>query len=263
MKIGIVMPLKAKAVSKDWKITSENLHSTVNSVINQTNRSFCAAVIGHDKPDFMDHLKAESNCSFIEYTEFEPPVIDDNEAQNQLKYEFDRCTKILKGIMTLKTENPDITHWFSLDADDLIRNDFVEKLEKYSQADSIILENGYFYFKKNGVLNIEDEFSAYCGSCTILSDKLLKKLPAKIDEKSYRATLFGDVSHVHMRKHITALGHSIAIPNERLIMYVRDNGENISNAAYCNTPIKKFKKFVKMRLRSKNIDKEVKLGFGI
>ena len=46
-------------------------------------------------------------------------------------------------------------------------------------------------------------------------------------------------------------------------MYVRDNGENISNAAYCNTAYKKLKKAIKMLIKAKRVDPEERKSFGI
>lgn len=263
MRIGIVIPLKSKKVAKNWDTTTRNLQATVDSVLAQSSENFNAVVVGHDCPEFLkDNSYQNSKCEFLKYSDFEPPVAGEVEAENQLKYEFDRCTKILRGIMHLRDQNPSITHWFALDADDLIRNNFVQALEKYKEFDAIILEYGYFYFKSTGIINKENEFSAYCGSSSIVSDRVFT-LPATVDDKSFRSTPFGNISHVHMRQRLEADGWSIGVPDERLIMYVRDNGENISNDAYCNTPYKTFKKIVKSVLRYKPVSKEVRASFGL
>lgn len=263
MRIGIVIPLKSKKVAKNWDTTTRNLQATVDSVLAQTSENFNAVVVGHECPDFFkDDLYQSSKCEFLQYSDFEPPVAGEVEADNQLKYEFDRCTKILRGIMHLRNQNPSITHWFALDADDLIRESFVEALERYKEFDAIILEHGYFYFKSTGIINKEDEFSAYCGSSSIISDRVFS-LPETVDERSFRSTPFGNISHVHMKQRLEADGWSIAVPAERVIMYVRDNGENISNDAYCNTPYRKFKKIVKSVLRYQRVSRDVKASFGL
>lgn len=263
MRIGIVIPLKSKKVAKNWDTTTKNLKATVDSVLAQSSENFNAVVVGHDCPEFLkDDSYQNSKCEFLKYSDFEPPVAGEVEAENQLKYEFDRCTKILRGIMHLRDQNPSITHWFALDADDLIRNDFVRALENYEKSNVIILDNGYFYFKNSGIINEENEFSAYCGSSAVISDRVFS-LPDTVDERSYRSTPFGSISHVHMKQRLEADGWSISIPDERIIMYVRDNGENISNDAYCNTPYKKIKKIVKSIVRYKSVTREVKVSFGL
>lgn len=262
MKVGIVIPLKAKTVSKNWSVTCENVESTVGSVLAQKDNRYRSIVVGHDKPGFMDELNADEKCIFKEFTELQPPEVGENEMDNQQKYEVDRCMKILKGIMELKKHHPDITYWFALDADDLVHDEFIQVLQSYDEVDAIILNKGYFLFKNTGIINNEDGFSAYCGSSAVLSDKLFD-LPEKISDNTYRSIPFGAISHVHMEKRLSDKGCSIKVPTERLIMYVRDNGENISNAAYCNTHYKKFKKFLKMLLRAKRVSSQIRNSFGI
>ena len=263
MKIGIVIPFKSKEVSKNWDVTCRNLKATVDSVLAQTSDDYTAVVVGHDCPDFFksEHYK-NSKCNFLHYKDFSPPKIGSDEMQNQLKYEFDRCTKILRGIMQIKESDPSVTHWFSLDADDLVHDNFVSVLSDYESAGAIILERGFVYFKNTGIINEENEFSAYCGSSSIISDEYFN-LPETVDEESYRRTPFGSISHVHMKQRMLENGVAITIPDERLIMYVRDNGENISNKAYNNTFYRKLKKFVKMLIRCKFLNKDVRSHFGL
>jgi hypothetical protein len=263
VKIGIVIPLKSKKVAKNWDATSRNLQATVNSVLAQNSNDYSAVVVGHDRPDFFkDDYYKNSKCKFIHYKDFAPPKVGQNEAENQLKYEFDRCTKILRGVMHLKENIPFTSHWFALDADDLIHDKFVTFLSAYNNVGAIILEKGYFYFKNTGIINEENEFSAYCGSSAIISDRYFN-LPDVVDEKSYRKTPFGRISHVHMKQRMLNDGVSVSVPDERLIMYVRDNGENISNDAYCNTFYKKLKKFIKMFLKLRFVGRDVRAHFGL
>lgn len=262
MKIGIVIPLKAQAVSTDWHVTCSNVESTVNSVISQNDSRFQCVVIGHDKPKFMNKFGFDQKCYFKTATNLPLPEVDGGVEANQLKYEADRCTKILIGIIELKQRYPDITHWFALDADDLVHNRFVEILQMYGEKDGIILDKGYFLYKNTGIINVEDEFSAYCGSSAVLSDKFMS-FSENVDAKDFRSIPFGSISHVHMRETLLNSGHSVGLPQERLVMYVRDNGENISNVAYYNTPYKIVKKNIKMLLRAKKLSPDIRSSFGI
>lgn len=263
MKIGIVIPLKAKKVSKNWNVTCSNLKNTVNSVAQQTSNLFECVVIGHDLPDFMSRGEIlNGSINFSKFDTFPPPNIGVDEADNQLKYEFDRCNKILAGILYLKKSYPDITHWFSLDADDLISDKFIEAMQKYNIADGIILDYGYILFKSTGVINLENEFSAYCGSSAIISDKLIK-VPNLIEENTYRTIPFGNYSHVNMRRRLQQSGYNVVVAHDRVVMYVRDNGENISNAAYANTLHKKLKKIFKMILKFQYVNKAIRKSFGL
>jgi len=263
VKVGIVIPFKSKKVAKDWDVACENLNATVDSVLNQKSCNYRAVVVGHDQPEFFeDEHYTESNCPFLYYTDFPPPEAGEDEAENQLKYEFDRCSKILRGIMHLKGRFPDISHWFALDADDLIHDEFISCISEYESADAIILENGYFYFKSTGIINKENEFSAYCGSSAIISDKYFY-LPEVFGPRSFKTIPFGGISHVHMKQKMLERGANVVVPDERLIMYVRDNGENISNDAYCNAYYKKLKKFIKMLIRFRFLKNDLRAHFGM
>lgn len=263
MKVGIVIPLKSKSVSKDWGVTCENLKSTISSVDNQRSNLFECVVVGHDVPDFMKIYNLQNKkIKFKDFDTFPPPVRGLIESENQLKYEFDRCHKILAGITYLKEKYKDITHWFSLDADDLISDRFIVDLQKYNFADGVILDYGYTYFKRTGIINKENEFSAYCGSSALISDKLIK-LPKIIEKNSHRSIPFGNFSHVNMRSRLVESGYNIVVADERIVMYVRDNGENISNAAYTDTIYKKIKKFTKMILRYQYVNTAIRRSFGL
>ena len=270
MYIGIVIPLKAKAVSKNWDMVCKNLKRTVTSILAQSSTEFSAIVVGHDKPDFLEEIRdsidLKGSCYFLPFNDFPPPTLYQNDIEtNQLRYESDRCNKILKGIMHLsKNSSPAISHWFALDADDLLSNVFVETLPLYEGSDAIVLDNGYFLFNSTGIINEENSFSAYCGSSAILSNALMS-LPDKVTSiDSYKKAMpYGSISHVFMKDKLTEVGLKVVIPEKRIIMYVRDNGENISKEAYGTRLFQKFKKYVKMLLKFKFRSAKIKEEFGL
>ena len=51
---------------------------------------------------------------------------------------------------SISSQNADITHWFALDADDLLHDEFIEELQKYEEKPAIILNHGYVLFKNRG-----------------------------------------------------------------------------------------------------------------
>lgn len=255
MKIGIVIPLKAKVVSKNWDIVEAALQKTLNSVLKQTSSSFQVAVIGHDCPDFLKDMEHNQKKIFIQFNELAPPIIiADDEVNNQLRYEVDRCSKILKGIIILDKFDGAISHWFALDADDLLHNTFIETIVGIGDYDAFIIEKGYFYFTRWNIFNINDEFSAYCGSSAVLSTRLFK-LPEMIASSiTHRDIPFGNTSHVYMKKFLDDKGYSVCVPDKRLVTYVRDNGDNISDGNL-NSLYKRTRKFIAMLVRAKFISK--------
>lgn len=262
MLIGIVVPLKAKQVSNKWCVTCENLKLTLSSVMAQTDGNFKCLVVGHDEPEFFDNLKCQHCVSFASVDNLVPPQPGTDEVKNQLLYEADRCVKILTGMVALKRRHPCIDYWYVLDADDLIRNDFVQRMQEYDGVDAIILDSGYSFYANRQIYNREDKLSQYCGSTVVLSERLCK-VSTSVSALDYRSVPFGNISHVYMRDELINMNYSVAIPDERLVMYVRDHGENISNLAYYNTRWRKLKKSIKARVNSFRISSDLNKRFGM
>jgi hypothetical protein len=226
--LGIVIPLKAKSVSTDWNKVCLVLKQTIDSVLNQTSHQYRCVVVGHDKPDFfnVDTYQNHNKVEFIYFDELEPPnrSLFGGE-QLQLMYEVDRCTKIAKGMLVL--QSCDISNWFALDADDLIHKDMVKLLTKWNASQPIIFDNGYFLYDHLHLLNKTQQFSLYCGSCCIIPANMTQ-VPKVIDSNCYRTIFFGKYSHVLYKTEFVEQGITYFIPDQRLTMYVRSHGENIS-----------------------------------
>lgn len=262
MKIGILIPLKAKAVAKNWSEVEASAFATVCSVLNQSNDAFSVALVGHDCPASIQALKHQDKSVFVPFEAFPPPQIDPkDEMGNQKKYEIDRCSKILKGMQTLAARDPDITHWFALDADDLVHKDFVKTLLEAGNQQGYIIENGYFYFSKWNIFNATNEFYYYCGSSAVISDELCQ-IPDHLTPDSYREIPFGAISHVHMKQHFDQNQLSYHIPEKKLLTYVRANGDNISDG-YLDTRYKKFRAFASMLVKFSYLSSQEKRNFGL
>lgn len=259
-KLGIVIPLKSRSVSQNWQIVCKTLERTVNSVRRQDANSFEFVVVGHDMPDFFQKEKIEDN--FVKFTEYPAP----NKAKHsgydlQLKYEFDRCSKIAKGMLHL-SKAYNITHWFALDADDVLCSDFVKNIESLvSDADCVVLKSGYFYYENFGLFNYTAEFDQYCGSSLVISN-LYTDIPKKIDDKSFKQTVFGKYSHVHAERELSALGLRIAYPKLPIITYVRENRENISEY-YTSGIIRKAKIYLKALIKMKYLSSDARKRLNI
>ena len=244
MKIAIVIPLKAKKVADNWKIVEDSLFKTLQSIRQQTDSNFYACVTGHDSPHYLtDNTTLFEHIDFVPFDELAPPTLCNDSSKNQEKFEKDRCAKIQSGYKYLQDKYADITHLFPLDADDLLHKDFVRTLVTLGHSNYII-ENGYFYYLSSRLVNKTTSFSTYCGSSAILSRQLIEK---ELEQEG--RFLFKHIGHVNMRDYLDKSGISFAVPQERLVMYVRDNGENISrqvNGSFA----RKFKRNTIMWLKS-------------
>ena len=66
-----------------------------------------------------------------------------------------------------------------------------------------------------------------------------------------------------MKTKLIEQGHSVAIPAGRLVVCVRDNGDNISTKEYYGSMVQKFKQNIKMRLRARLLTGEFRQNFGV
>ena len=186
MKIGIVIPLKSRMVSNDWSATVNNLRATLASVNNQSSKSFSCVVVCHEAPN----ISSFENIAIEKDIQIPVPKLGQNPSINQLLYEEDRCKKILFGIFILKKKHDDITHWFALDADDLLHQDFIWSVESKLEYDAIVIKKGYIFYSDKKVFNWENNFDQYCGSSAIIGSDLLGEHEA-ISKMDFRKTIYG------------------------------------------------------------------------
>lgn len=265
MIIGIVIPLKARLVSTDWKQTSRVLAQTVQSLNNQTSKSFKAVICGHNAPTFIgeENDLLSENIFFCKYDATEPPTAEADQRTTYLKREFDRCNKIQAGIQYLNNLFGDeITHWFPLDADDLVRSDFVARMRLHSERQAVIMDHGYQLHHSSGTVNQLDEFSQWCGSSALLSRELVK-IPADFSPSEATKMIFRAVSHNLLRDELIERGVNLAIERERLVMYVLGHGDNLSFQYRRSGIIEAMKTRIKFLLRSVGGSKAIKNSFGI
>lgn len=248
MILGIAIPLKAKCVAKDWDTTCRLLQRTVDSAINQTSPCFQIVVCGHDKPIFLDAEKY-SSVVFKRYTDTPPPTGDKSIEAGYLQFEFDRCNKIHRGLETLNNLNDDITHWFALDGDDLMRCDFVEVLSQYKDYDAVIIDNGYQLDSNRSMVTKCDSFSQWCGSSSVIARKIFE-IPKSIEIPYCYDVPFRKFSHVAMLECLRESGFSVAVAKERLMIYVVNHNGNLSDGAYYNNGfIKKLRGWLGIYLK--------------
>lgn len=143
---------------------------------------FSALVCGHDQPPFMKKTTTpvDGAITFVPYTTT-PPSGNAREKSGYLKYEFDRCNEIQRGMQFLEnSDRAKVRHWHALDADDLIRHDFVEEPQKYTDRDAIVIDDGYQLHKSTEIVTELNEFSRWCGSSAILK-RTITPIPKSFD----------------------------------------------------------------------------------
>ncbi len=211
-KLGIVIPLKARAVSADWERVCANLANTLASITQQSNVAYQCVVVGHDDPHLPVHFLA---------TDIDVPQVAELQGQAlRLAYEKDRSLKVILGLDYLA--KTDCSHFFALDADDLLHQDFVQHLSQFDLPQSFIIKHGYMHYVDKQMVNPTQEFDVYCGSCAVISKATLNACLAK------QHYFYDHIAHCDFQHYFEQQQVPYTIPSQSLMMYVRDNGENIS-----------------------------------
>lgn len=218
--LGIVIPLKSKVVSKNWLDVTEALQKTLGSIQNQTIEQVMTVVVCHEVPDIP--IRHCQGFQFISVDQFPPPNVKGLERKpRQLLYEKDRTQKINIGVKALLERG--CTHIFSLDADDLIHRDFTQTIKNNASAQAILLKRGFLNFQQYNVVNYTESFDVFCGSCCVMNASTVY---LQRDNELY--TFFEWYSHPNYEKSLKMIGMEYVVPEEYIVMYMREHGENIS-----------------------------------
>ncbi|OZG73423.1 hypothetical protein BTA51_10380 [Hahella sp. CCB-MM4] len=247
MKLGIVIPLKSKQVSRNWQVTCESLKKTVGSLLNQTNTNFDFIVVGHECPDLLKDMSWQGKPVFHSITEIAPPNF---EGVTQDDYTKDKNSKIAKGIMLLKERNEEVEYWFPLDADDLVSKQLVSTIDSLPAVAGMILDGGFlFYNRQNRILPCS-QLSQYCGSTGIIADQYIN-CPDTFSQESIRSIPFCRYSHMGLDKFFEKEAKApYKVIQDKLVVYILSHGDNISDG-YRESKLSQLKAYLKPYLKGR------------
>ena len=258
MKLGIVIPLKSKRVSRNWKTTKDSLHRTLNSIENQVCRNFCVAVVGHEVPE--DLVKIFPDVIFESINLPVPNRKDPDFSHRTLL--IDKGLKIVKGFQILQKH--DVDYWFQLDSDDLLRDDFVETLQLVVGKSGGIIQGGYFmYFKQNKVIPTE-EMVLHSGSTFIMAARHVK-IPTETDlqEQHMKCSPLGRYPHMTIADYFAKeVKEDYVVFKKPILGYVLASGDNISDV-WRDTSLKKIRSILKPYIKGQRFTKTLKKRFGV
>ena len=122
--LAVVIPLKSQKVAKNWAATSRALSATLRSLRRQTSNAFVAVVVGHECPVISEQKGWSFHSLEIEIPEL--AAGGDYGKRDDFDRILDKNRKIARGVQLLWGSSP--THWFYLDADDVLDVGFVERV---------------------------------------------------------------------------------------------------------------------------------------
>lgn len=251
--LGIVIPLKSKKNANDWAQVSESLARTVKSVVGQKCNLWRCAIVGHEAPGC--ELDLSANVSFHNVNDLEAICFDGwDPKERQQAITTDKNTKLYQAVMHLQGKG--ITHWFALDADDLLRDDFVEHALSLNSSVGGVIRNGYILdFRTNTLVPKRNIFEA-CGSTSVLTEN---SMSPKTD--GMMGVPWTRYSHLKMPTYYSKeLGKTCSWIDEPVVCYVTQHGENAS-VDYKSTLIGRIKRTLKTSLRGRKFVGKRKASF--
>lgn len=258
MKIGIVIPLKSKRISRNWAVTTESLKNTLLSIQNQTNRNFEVVVAGHEIPEDVMSEFPDFNFVTVDF-----PVPDRSAPDFCHRHLLiDKGLKIVRGFQALQPCG--IDYWFQLDSDDLIRNDFVELLQSLEGQSGAIIQGGYFVYSSIDRVLETKEMVLYSGSTCVLAAKHVQvPTDVELDEDHMNCSPYGRYPHMTIAKYFEdEVKEEYQVITEPVLGYVLGNGDNISDARR-GSWVKKLRSRSRPYLRGKKFKKTLKQRFGV
>lgn len=266
MKLAIIIPFKSKTVSKSWDCACQSLYNSLLSIKNQTNSSYLALIVGHEKPEKLDDYLSDN----ILFTSVNFPPPDKNSSSfDILDYSLDKNKKIALGVQYLIKKKEKIGYWYQLDSDDLLSHNFVETILTHTPKPGFIIEHGYFYYQKQKRLIPENNLSVFCGSVLVIADEHMTKpqvdltIVDNVTRKNISVVPWCRYAHFNYYNFfIEELSTNATVINKKLLCYVLANGHNISDARR-NKWIIKLKQFLKPYIKGIRINKELSKQFSI
>lgn len=224
MKLGIVIPLKSKKISRDWSVTTGLLSGTLKSIQAQLCKDFVVAVAGHEIPDGFSERFPE-----VKFLAVDIPVPNRNSPDfSHKKLIEDKNLKIAHAMCALKEEG--VSHWYGLDSDDLLANTFVGTvLDNIGTAAGAVLEGGYFLYHDISRAIKTDAMTQYCGSTSIIADEFVV-VPDEPCLENINSIPWSRYPHMIIHEFFNnEIQKPFSVIKEPILGYVLASGDNISD----------------------------------
>lgn len=257
MKLGIVIPLKSKKISKNWQITSDALAATLNSVKNQRLKNYKTVVVGHEIPNDFTNIYPDVIFVTVDF-----PVPDRSSPDFSHKDLInDKNLKVIKGLQTLAGN--EIDYWFPLDSDDVLSTDFTQQLEDIEEGVAgALIQGGYILYQEQNRAIPTQEMVTYCGSTSIISNQFVQ-IPKTLSVDNMTGSPWSRYAHMSMADFFTKeLKLPYKVISQPVLGYVLGSGDNISDR-WRDNPWKNIKAYIKPYLKGKRIDKQIQQLFSL
>lgn len=216
-RLGIVIPLKPRAIARCWPEVEKRLRATVASLRRQSSAAWEAMIVGHERPELGEwHLP---NLSFITVDQ-PPPTPGPGARITRRSSSQDKSAKLAFGMRCLSATG-NITHWLHLDADDLLHEHFVTTVSRMVPFDISIVRRGYAYYPYFQRSMRLDRIDRFCGSTVLTSDRWW------IDPASPEGRRYTNIPHRRADEYAVLRGARVKDYPDRGVAYVLGHGDNL------------------------------------
>ncbi len=234
--IVFIIPLKAKAISKDWDLTCYLLEKTICSILRQEDNRFEIRLVCHDIPDLPVNIK--SHIIFLE-ANYPPLTMSSTRAERGT----DKLCKHAIGLKSLADLK--FSHYMFVDADDLIANDLSYLAFSDYESHIQVFEIGYVFDEKSKYLWRVNGFSHMCGTCAIFrhDHDLMRQIPSEIDINSvfenprifYQKGIYSLGRHNDWERKAADFGKNVSHIAEPYTLYRWDYGDQTRSSFQIST----------------------------
>lgn len=262
MKLGILIPLKAKQVARNWSVTCACLEQTLKSIEAQTSDDWEAIVVGHDKPEFLESGSFKTQFSVLD----KPAPTAPSHAYRKVDWEWvkvrarDRNSKIIRGMQILSDKN--IDYWYYLDGDDLIHKQFVETLMSQDLQAGATIHEGFLWYAASRRVIPYTNMPIICGSTAVIRTSDVE-VPQTLDYSEWSKVPYCCYNHREIARYFEEEHNGRYVPvAERLLAYSVGHGDNTSDG-FRDTPIKRLKAWAKPYILGRKIDQTFARNFSL
>ena len=216
-RLGIVIPLQSQSTARCWEQVEGRLRVTTGTLCQQTSNAWEAVIVGQDRPS-LDALGL-ANLSFLKFDQ-PPPPAGTGGLTGMWARRRDGQAKKVAGLRFLAARRT-ITHWFFLDADDLLHEEFIATLSRMIPFDLAVVRHGHAYYPTQQRYRHINRIDQICGSTVILSDRWWS------DPASPEGRRYGVIDHRHTREYAALRGVPLHDYPGRGVAYVLGHGDNL------------------------------------
>ena len=216
-RLGIVIALKSRSTARCWPEVENRLRATVASLRHQSSADWEAVIVGNESPDL--GARPLPNLSFLSIDQ--PPPTPGADGRISLPAQrHDLRSKRAVGMRAL-AERGRVSHWFQLDADDLVHENFVATVSRMSPFDIALVRNGYAYYPSLHRSRCLDRIDRFCGSTVLTSDRFW------IDPSAPDGRRYGNIAHTRVDDYAVLRGVPVHDYPGRGVAYVLGHGDNL------------------------------------